>query len=83
MSIERHEGEGMTEFTIRRIRVEIIEQCASEIECTDWIIPLQGKADVDEFGKAVALIVLRQAAQQVRGLAVTSHHLSPQGETRE
>jgi len=30
--IERRDGEGMTEFTMRRIRAEIIEECAKVVE---------------------------------------------------
>lgn len=45
--IERREGEGMTEFTIRRIRAEIIMECAKvclelrradySAESEDWV----------------------------------------------
>jgi hypothetical protein len=31
-SAQRYEGEGMTEFTMRRIRNEIIVECANAIE---------------------------------------------------
>lgn len=61
--IERREGEGMTEFTIRRVRVEIIEQCAKVCdelrradysgENEDWIA---GTTDCAKALRALAAV---------------------------
>ena len=58
--MERHEGEGMTEFTIRRVRDEIIETCAKAAE--DAIPSIQ-----DRYGMAET-VGAHIAARRIRAL---------------
>jgi HPt (histidine-containing phosphotransfer) domain-containing protein len=51
---------------LEAVRAATIEEFAREVEATDWIIPLQGDAQANEVAKAIALMVIRQAANQVR-----------------
>lgn len=68
MNIERMEGEGMTEFTIRRIRAEIIEECAKVAEGTAPIAP--GSFFTARRDQC------RKIAAKIRALASPRPHLS-------
>ncbi len=73
MSDTRFEGEGMTEFTMRRLRNEIIEQCAKAVEETMWTLPLYASScNINVATGEAATIVIRQTAEAVRALAVSS-----------
>ena len=65
------------ESSLHRVRGETIEECAVQVECTDWIMPLQGKKEVDEFGKHVAVLTLNQAARGVR--QILTHCMDEEG----
>lgn len=48
---------------------EAIEKAAEEVECVDWILPLQTEERVNDFAKEVVKIVIGQCARAVRRLA--------------
>ncbi len=66
--IERREDEGMTEFTIRRIRAEIIEQCAqvAEAQKQDFLSPEY--ASNQPFGSFCERFACDEVAKAIRAL---------------
>ncbi len=72
MNCERFEGEGMTEFTMRRLRNEIIEQCAKVAELQEQTFLNPNYASNQPHGSFGERFACRQVAEAIRSLAVTS-----------
>lgn len=65
--------ETATGMALRAIRNEIIEQCAKAVEETMWTLPLYAPTcNINVATGEAATIVIRQAAEAIRALAVTS-----------
>jgi hypothetical protein len=80
--IERLEGEGMTEFTMRRIRAEIIEDCAKCVP-TNWCDSLLTGRDAPKpplDNRAVEQL-LRGIQDRIRALKAPVSLQHPRGES--
>lgn len=65
----KREDETVTAFTMRRIREDIIDECAKAVEATTWTIPMYPRSEnINVAAGEVAGIVINQAAEAVRAL---------------
>lgn len=65
---QHYEGEGMTEFTMRRLRNEIIEQCAHVAENFDHRDTWSDDPDMNAQGYVAAGETCDEITKAIRGL---------------
>jgi molybdopterin synthase catalytic subunit len=69
MNMQKRDDESVTEFTIRRIRAEILEECAKMVDDFHWTIPFYKDENINNVTDDVACMVQEQISAAIRAMA--------------